>query len=187
MQLSFRIAALAAVCLLAGVGATTSPTKAELEAFEQFAASPDARIAWSNEIGRIDTDQGRAIVSALVVEDTSGNTGGMRGLRIDLTSGQSRDRVYTSEEHLDRLIDTMQQIAVSVPSHLSGPGGCHGSGEFLLEMRQDVHAFSASECDLGDWAGLAVGPGDIRFTNKGARHFVDLFRAARDELSRQTD
>ena len=171
-----------ALLLSVGAGAQSSPTKADLEAFERFVEAPGTQILWSQEVGRINTDEAEAVVSTLEAEDTAVDAKSMRGIRIDLISGDTKERVYTSAAHLERLIRAGQEVAP-----YTGVGrGCRGSGQFLLEVRQNVHAFSASECDFGDWSGLAVFPGDVRFTNVTAHRFAEIFIVARAELMDRT-
>ena len=100
MRLVFRPPVLAGCFVAVGLGQPLSPTATQLEAFERFAEGPAARVAWSNEIGRIETDRARAVVTALIVEDAAEVAQPMRGIRIDLTEGDRRDRLYTSADHL---------------------------------------------------------------------------------------
>ncbi len=190
MRAFFRLAAVAAAAILPGAFAAEPLTKPQLEAFERLASGAEARIAWSSEIGRIETDQdaaadqGIATISILAVEDPSQNNRQTRGIRIDLVSGDLRDQVYANEEHLDRLISAMEEIDAAVPSAAGGSAVCRGSCAFLLDVRQDAHAFTASACDSADWSGLVVGPGSIRFRGKRAADFVEVFRSAQRELRR---
>ena len=162
----------------------SSPTAAQFEAFKRFAERPAARTAWSNEIGRVDTDRARLVITAMIVEDTAESAQQMRGIRMDLTEGDRKDRLYISEDHLDRFIHGMQDIAKSshgfCPGRSDAPNRCHGSGVFWMPQGQ---GFTASECVFGDWCGLVVHQGDFRFTSTHAGDFAELFVAARDELN----
>ena len=51
---------------------------------EAFAARPTARVVWSKEIGRLDSPESRATITALVVADEAGGPREMRGVRVDL-------------------------------------------------------------------------------------------------------
>ncbi|HKE05757.1 MAG TPA: hypothetical protein VKE91_17020 [Blastocatellia bacterium] len=51
---------------------------------EAFAGRPKARVTWSKEIGRLESQESRATITALMVEDTTSEPGVMRGVRIDL-------------------------------------------------------------------------------------------------------
>ena len=53
--------------------------------FETFAAQPTATVVWSKTIGRLESPESVAIITALTVQDTTGSPSIMRGLRIDLT------------------------------------------------------------------------------------------------------
>jgi hypothetical protein len=51
---------------------------------EAFAARATATVVWSKLIGRLESPESRAIVTALIVEDATTTPRVMRGLRIDL-------------------------------------------------------------------------------------------------------
>ena len=187
MRFVCRLLVLAGCFVPIGLGQPTSPTAAQLEAFERFAERSTARVAWSNEIGRIETDRARAVVTALIVEDAAEVAQPMRGIRIDLTEGDRTDRLYTSTDHLELLIYELERITRSATfssRESDAPNLCHGSGALRLQLLQGANSFTASECVYGDWVGLAVGPGDFRFTNARAAGFAKLFAAARDALEK---
>src|SRR5882724_9751466 len=50
-----------------------------LEELETFAKNLTARASWPKEVGRIDTDQAQATVSAMIVEDPARTPHQMRG------------------------------------------------------------------------------------------------------------
>jgi len=158
------------------------PSVETLEAFEKFASSPNAQEIWSKPIGRIETDRSSATVTAIDVANLSDSSQQMRGIRIDLTEGSRADRLYSSEDMLERLVTAMDEISRNVASPTDETQINHGSGSGLFWL-QEGHAFSASECTYGDWHGLAVFPGDFRFTRTWADAFGHLFSAARVELS----
>lgn len=169
-----------------GYGQPPKPSAAQLEAMERFARHPAARVSWSNEVDRIEAGRAHAVVTAMVVEDASQPPKRMRGIRIDLVDGDVKDQVYTSEEHLARLIKALNEIASGLPAHLArtpaGSNGCYGSGEFWL---QEGHALSASACTSAGWSGLSVGTGNhvtFRFTGLNPAAFSAAIARARDEL-----
>lgn len=160
------------------------PTAAQLEAFERFASKPTAKITWSKEVGRIDTDQAHAVITAIVVEDATQTPGKMRGVRIDLSDGDLKDRLYTSEEYLDRLISALDEISMGAPFFLArvrSSNSCHGSGTFWL---QPGHAFNASQCVFGNWSGLSVN-NSFRFTGLDPSPFASAIARGRDEVKRR--
>jgi hypothetical protein len=66
--------ALILLCLDLFVGAAIGQTKSVVlqpTTLEAFARMPATRVAWSKEVGRIETKESRAIVTALILEDTA--------------------------------------------------------------------------------------------------------------------
>ena len=70
MRFAWCLPALAACFVGFAAGQSPHPTEAQLKAFERFAETSTARVIWSEEAGRIDTDQARAVITALAVEVT---------------------------------------------------------------------------------------------------------------------
>src|ERR1700733_2096233 len=131
------------------------PSSSQLEALENLAKLPTAQVTWSKEVGRIDTGRAHAVITALVVEDTTQTPQQRRGIRIDLTDGDVKDQVYTGEDLLGRLIRALDEITDGLPRfHSQGhTSGCFGSGIF---WQQPGHAFAVSQCIFPDWEGLLV-------------------------------
>jgi hypothetical protein len=73
-------------CLMINVGlAQVNPAPSlPPTPLEAFAGRPAARVVWSKEIGRLDSAESRATITALVVEDGTGGPREMRGVRVDL-------------------------------------------------------------------------------------------------------
>jgi hypothetical protein len=187
MHSACRLIALGGLVLKLGYGQPDSVTASQLEALERFANRPTAHVTWSAEVARIDTDQAHAVITAIVVEDATETPRQMRGVRIDLTSANAKDQMYTSEDLIERLISALNEISHWIPrSLLVGPrhsssNRCFGSGVFRF---QSVHAFSASECVYGNWSGLVVGDG-FRFTSLDPSRFAEAIARARDELKQR--
>jgi hypothetical protein len=162
------------------------PSAAQIEALERFAQRPTAQITWSKEVGRIDTDRGHAVITALIVEDATQTPPQMRGIRIDLADGDVKDQVYTSEALLHRLIMALDGITNGLPRFQSEghTRGCFGSGIF---WQQPGHAFNASACTFPEWAGLSVGTGTAKFQFTGIQPelFAGAIARGRDELQKQ--
>src|SRR5258708_30606758 len=110
MYSTCRVIAFCGLLLTIGYGQSTNPTAAKIEAMEGFGSKPTAQVVWSKEVERIDTDQARAVITALIVEDGTQTPKQMRGVRIDLTGANLRDQVYTSEDLLGRLIKALDEI-----------------------------------------------------------------------------
>jgi len=67
---------------------------------EAFAGLPATHVAWSKEVGRLDSREAQAVITALVLEDTAQPPDRMRGVRIELSSRDSRDEIFLGEETL---------------------------------------------------------------------------------------
>jgi hypothetical protein len=159
-----------------------SQTASQLEAFEHYAKQPTAQVTWSKEVGRIETDQAHAIITALVIEDATQTPKQMRGVRIDLSEGDKKDQLYTSEEYLDRLIKALNEITDGLPRFLAQgqTNGCFGSGVF---WQQQGHAFSASQCVTRTFEGLSVS-GGFHFPGAIPAPFAGAVERGREELKR---
>lgn len=183
MRSTFMLAACGVLLTSAVAGQNASPTSSQLEALERFANAANARVIWSKEVARIDTDRAHAVVTALIVGDQTQTPSQMRGVRIDLSSQDAKDKVYTSEEYLDRLIRALDEISNGWPRFVSQPTAqanrCFGSGVF---WQQEAHAFAASQCVMEEWTGLVVTPGLFRFTGLDPSPFAAAFARAREEL-----
>jgi hypothetical protein len=191
MHSNWRAIAFCSFLVNVGFGQTAPPSAAQLEAFENYVGKPTARITWSKETGRIDTDQAHAVITAIVVQDAVQAPHQMRGIRIDLTAGNVKDRVYASEEFIPRLITALDGMSNSMPqsfnqsSARASANHCFGSETFWL---QEGHAFSASQCVFGDWRGLSVNTGRsslFRFTAIDSSPFAAAIARARDELKQR--
>jgi hypothetical protein len=182
----FAATLLACCCALSGQTAER-PTAAQLEAFEHFLKQPTAKVTWSKEVARIDSESAHAVVTALIVEDGKERK---RGVRIDLAEGDRKDSVYAGEDLLARLIGALDEIGTGLPAWHAREGargnGCFGSGAFWL---QEGHTLSASQCVTQDWSGLSVGTGEggrsFRFTGLDPAPFAAAVAKARDALKQQ--
>lgn len=157
-------------------------TASRLEAFEHCAKQQCAQITCSKEVGRIETDQAHAVITSLIVEDATQTPKQMRGVRIDLSEGDKKDQLYTSEEYLDRLINALDEITHGLPRFFAQrpTNGCFGSGVF---WQQQSHAFSASQCVTSTFEGLSVS-GGFHFPRTMPSLFAGAVERGRDELKR---
>jgi hypothetical protein len=111
------------------VGSEPSP-------MEAFAKGRGVHTIWSNEVGRLDHDGTRVVVTALVMEDGSLPTRRERGVRVDLSRPRfwpvhTHDRIYLDEEATDRTRAALEEIADAVArDHSTAGGGCMGAREF---------------------------------------------------------
>jgi len=66
---------------------------------EAFAELPATHVAWSKEVGRIESGEAHAVITALVLEDTAQPPDRMRGIRIELSSRDSKDQFSLETRH----------------------------------------------------------------------------------------
>ena len=101
-------------------GNAASPQPTPLEAFAKQTAS---RVAWSSEAGRIDSKEGHAVITALVVEDSAQPPDRLRGVRIDLSDQDGKDQVYLGEETLPAFKKAFDEISQEAARGCSGNSG----------------------------------------------------------------
>jgi hypothetical protein len=160
------IAILIGLCfLLLAVGQTQVRRAPSLQptALEAFARQPATHVAWSNEVGRLDSREAHAIVTVLVLENAAQPHDRVRGIRIDLSSPDSKDAVYLGEETLVVYKNALDEIDRNVPGNRKmarddlAPGGTSylGSGIFWNpDNRPRVHALNAAYYFAPDSEGL---------------------------------
>ena len=120
---TFACAAPFALCLQPEPPVGTEPSP-----MEAFAKTSSVRVAWSGEIGRLERGTTKAVITALVLDD-SGHQ--MRGVMIDLSNVNAKDRIYLDEEATERTRAAMVEIddALARPG-APGGNGCMGAREF---------------------------------------------------------
>jgi len=82
-----RLAALIVICctgLNIGFAQVKSTHSLEPTPLEVFAARPSARVYWSKVIGHLESQESRATVTALIIQDQTSEKKVMRGIRVDL-------------------------------------------------------------------------------------------------------
>lgn len=154
--------------LLMGVGQAQLNAPLQPTPLEAFVRQPSARLAWSTEVGRIDTRQAHATVTAVIVEDTAQPPDRMRGIRIELSDKDRNDEVYLGEETLVAYRNALDEISreaarerdqgTARPSSLK-PDGTAYVGACLFRYANgspSVHALSASYYFAPDSSGLVV-------------------------------
>ena len=141
---------------LAQVNSTASLQSTRLEA---FAGQPTANVTWSKEVGRIDSAEARAVVTALVVEDEVQPPHRMGGIRIDLATQNETDQVYLDDASLEAVKKALDEIASGLESFRNERGNAPfrylGSCE-LRPLRPAVHTLSAAYYIAPDSSGLSL-------------------------------
>jgi hypothetical protein len=88
------------VCTVSsGARLVAQPEDLPKSPLEAFATRSTAKVIWSKLIGHFESQESRATITALIVEDTTRKPSVMRGLRMDLThigATPSCDQKYTA-------------------------------------------------------------------------------------------
>ncbi len=95
-------------------GQVATPSVLPPSAFEAFARRPEAHFTWSKEIGRLDGRDSHAVVTALVLEDSTSQLKRMRGLRIDFSWADQRSAIYVGENLLQPEKKIFDQLTADV-------------------------------------------------------------------------
>jgi hypothetical protein len=175
----------------ANTGATLQPTP--LEAFAQL---PATHIAWSSEVGRIDSSEAHAIVTALILEDTAQPPDRMRGVRVHLSSRDSQDDVYLGEETLGVYKNALDQISLDAASersqgnsrfNLTAGGTTYVGAQvfWYADKPARVHALNATYYIGPESSGLSVDAFrhvGFRFPNQDPSRLSMAIAAAIDQL-----
>ena len=158
---------------------------------ESFATMPATHIAWSTEIGRLNSTESHLVVTALILEDTAQPPDRMRGVRLDLRNQDSQDQLYLDEETLAAYIKDLDEIsryAKKFPSGFNPKGtNCLGARQFWYgDKTPSVHALEAMHCVTPNSSWLAVymigGHAHLRFPHQDASQLSALIAKALDEL-----
>jgi hypothetical protein len=126
---------------------------------EALAGQPTAKVTWSNEVGRIDSAEAHAVVTALVVEDQVEPPHRMGGIRIDLSTQTAMDQIYLDDVSMEDLKKDLDEIASYVEyfrnKHVKGSLGYLGSCR-LRQSSPTAHTLSAAFYIAPDSSGLSL-------------------------------
>jgi hypothetical protein len=163
---------------------------------EAFAGLPATHTAWSKEVGRIESGEAQAVITALVLEDTAQPPDRMRGVRIELSSRDSKDAIFLGEETLSiykRALDEITTEAIRQRSEgtardsVTTDGTSYvGAGVFwYADKVPRVHALNAAHYFGPDSSGLYLsafkGVG-FRFPDQQASQLSLVMARAMSEL-----
>jgi hypothetical protein len=164
--------------------ASLQPTR-----LEAFAGQPTAQVTWSKEVGQIESDEARVIVTALTVE-AAVPPSQMCGIRIDLASKNARDQVYLEEAKLEALRKAMEEIESGIESFRKEPASSPyrylGASEFW-HPHLKVHTLNAAYYIAPDSSGLSLSAykgQEFRFPDHRLSELAKLVGMAKDELKR---
>ena len=131
----------------AEVGSKPSP-------MEAFAARSGARTSWSSQIATLERSGSRATLTALVIEDSSGPVQTMRGVKVDLVSGETEDHIYLDEEAAARTQSSLEEILEMVDRRGGPvPNGCYGAKAFWPLYDWPWNAYHELNADYCGWDG----------------------------------
>jgi hypothetical protein len=174
-------------------GNATTPQPTPLEAFAKQTA---ARVAWSGEVGRIDSKEGHAVITAVVVEDSAQPPDRLRGVRIDLLGQDVKDQVYLGEETLPAFKAAFDEISQSAAHGCASNSGdtCPpnlfvGAALFWYGDRvPNVHTLTAAHYFQQGSTGLVlqtIGVGRFWFPDQDASRLSTAVAHAMDQLKQR--
>lgn len=126
---------------------------------EAFAHRPGVHVAWSGEEGRISTEDARATVGALVLEDSAKPAHRMRGVRVDVVGPDGADRIDMDEAATARTIQALTEISRDAAEVEQQGHGCVRTPElqpFDHWPRKQYNELNADYCVMPGSAGLRI-------------------------------
>jgi hypothetical protein len=194
---------IAVLCFCISCFATVAWSQSEVQVaskpspMEAFAKGPGVRTIWSNEVGRLDHDGTRVVVTALVMEDKSLPTRRARGVRVDLSRPRfwpvrAHDHIYLDVEATERTRAALEEIADAIAGdHSTAGSGCMGAAEFwpLYDWPWNkYHELNAQVCgDSKSSALVLFGRGkreSFQFPGESPVSFAGILVSAMDQVKR---
>jgi hypothetical protein len=184
-------------CLFLGVATGQDQTPSlQPTPLEAFAGLPATLVAWSKEVGRIESGEAQAVITAVILEDTAQPPDRMRGIRINLFSRESKDQIFLGEETLSiykNALDVIEREATREQNDGTAresvtPDGTSfvGAGLFwYADKKPQVHALNAAYYFGPGSSGLYISAfkGDgFRFPNQQASQLSQAIGRAMNEL-----
>jgi len=128
---------------------------------EAFAQLPTTKVVWSREVGRLESTDAHAVLTAIVLEDPAQPPDRMRGLRIGLRNQKSDDQIYLGEETLPAYRDALDEISrfQRSPQPNTPPGGTQYFGARLFWYGNNtpyVHALDVADYVAPRSSGLSL-------------------------------
>jgi hypothetical protein len=127
-------------------------------ALEVFATQPNTKLTWALEVGRIESTESRAILTAVEYESSLTPGTKLRGVRVELSKPGAADVVFIEENRLRQAATALNRIATSIPRYAAARNSVptfHGSEEFR-QIRNPVHTINPSYYVGPDSEGLAI-------------------------------
>ena len=187
--------AIAFCCLILRVtlAQVNPPLSLQPTPLEAFAHQPTTHVTWSKQVGSLDSREARAVVTALMLEDTAQPPDRMRGIRINFSSPDSGDEVYLGEETLGVYKGALDEISRTITGFRNSarddlaPGGSSylGACVFRSDKPPRVHTLSAAYYFAPDCEGLFLSTfkrAGFRFPDQGPFRLSAVIALAMDQL-----
>jgi hypothetical protein len=191
MRSAATLAALYGLLLNVGLAQVNQMPSLQPTRLEAFAGHSTAHVAWSREVGRVESAEARAVVTSLVIEDAVQTPRRMRGIRIDLANQNSRDQVYLEEAKLEAVKKALEEIESGIESfrkeRRSAPYSYLGSCE-LRQPYPSVHTLNAAFYIAPDSSGLSLSAfkdQDFRFPDHSPSELAAAIDRAIDQLKQR--
>jgi len=177
-----------------GQSQVNPPPSLQPTPLEWFARQSATHVAWSDEVGRLDSTDAHAVVTAIILEDTAQPPDRLRGIRIDLANQSTKDAVYLDEETLGVYKKALNEISHGAPQArnmyaktvIPGGVGYFGAEVFWYQSRvASVRALDAAYYFTSDSSGLALNAGknaEFRFPNQDPLQLAASIERATDQL-----
>jgi hypothetical protein len=156
---------------------------------EALAGRPGTHIAWSSEVGSLERAGVRAVFAAMVLEDNAQPVRKVRGVRIDLSTGNDHDQIYLGEEAMARTRSALVEIANAAAQNPPGRNGCMGAREFWPLYSwpwNKYHELNVDFCGESKNSSLVLYPRGknlpFRLPGENPAHLAAIFGAAMDQL-----
>jgi hypothetical protein len=190
MRLAATAAAICGLLLNIGLAQVRPTPSLQPTRLEAFAAQSTAKVTWSREVGQIESDEARVIVTALIIEDALHTPNRMCGVRIDLSNRNARDQVYLEETKLEVVRKALEEIENGIERYRQEPAdspyGYFGAAEFW-HPHLKVHTLDAAYYIAPDSSGLSLsaykGQG-FRFPDHRPLELAKVIGMATDQLKR---
>ena len=122
-----RLATIVSVlcCILSSPAPAQLTPAPEPTQLEVWVGQPGSRFTKSEQVGRIDSTDAQAVITAVVVERPHNTPSRVRGIRIDLRNASSADRIYVDESELVYLKHQLDGMDCGVASMRNESGAAY--------------------------------------------------------------
>jgi Surface antigen variable number repeat len=161
-----------------------TPSELRPSPLEAFAARPNAKVVWSQSVGQLESQDARAMITALIVEDPTSTPSLMRGLRMDLAHNVSNPNCNLRYEawkimceRTNAAVFIEEERLVEVRNRLDGGSAQLRHMEFISRYEQRMNSGGAM---------VPVAKGLIlcgyQFSDREPRELAAMFTKGIEEL-----